>query len=104
MSVDTTFKPLTGIVQVGASAVQVVPTQSFGVTTFRVRCLTAGYLTWGPKSTVTAGGAPAPGPVANTLGLATNAVAYIDVPATSWFISSVAAGFEICGGQGGTSG
>lgn len=108
MSIDTTFKPATPTVLVGATAVAVVDKGAYqGVTTFRVRCVNvaAQYLTWGPTSGVTAAGAPIAGtPVQNTIGLAAAGVAYIEVPSASFFIASAAASFEVTGGTGGTGG
>lgn len=108
MSIDTTFQPKSPTFLVGATALQVAPDSQMGVTTFRVRLIVAGpaYLSWGFNNAVTAKGAPAAGvPVANTLGMTVaGSVMYIEVPGNSWFISSVAAAFEITGGQGGVGG
>lgn len=106
MSIDTTFHPITATYLVGTSALQVAPDTQQDNNTFRVKCLVAAYLTWGNKSSITAAGAPTAGvPVMNTLGMATvGSVMYIEVPANSWFISSVAAAFEITGGKGGVGG
>jgi len=105
MSIDTTFHPITQTVLVGTTAVQVAPDTQLDATTFRVRCLAAAYLTWGPTG-VTAKGAPAAGvPVFNTLGMSVvGSVMYIEVPSNSFFISNVAASFEITGGKGGVGG
>jgi hypothetical protein len=104
MSIDTTFHPITQTILVGTSAVQVSTDTQLDATTFRVRCLVAAYLTWGGPG-VTAKGPPAAGvPVFNTIGLAVGGVAYIEVPANSFFISNVAASFEITGGKGGVGG
>ena len=104
MSVDTTFTPLTPTFLVGVSQIQVAPKDlGSAVSTYRVRCLTAAYLTWGPTG-VTALGAPGAGGTPNTIGLATGGVIYLQVPPGVFFISSVAASFEITGGQGGCGG
>ncbi len=106
MSIDTTFHPITQTVLVGTSAVQVATDTQLDANTFRVVCVAAAYLTWGNASTVTSKGAPTAGnPVFNTLGMLTvGSVMYIEVPANSWFISSVAASFQITGGKGGVGG
>lgn len=106
MSIDTTFHPITQTVLVGVTAVQVATDTQLDANTFRVKCLAAAYLTWGNAAAITAKGAPAAGvPVFNTLGMATiGSVMYIEVPANSWFISNVAASFEITGGKGGVGG
>lgn len=104
MSIDTTFRPLGPTQLVGVTPLQAADLSS-GCSTFRVRCLVAGYLSWGSSSAVTAKGAPAAGsPVADTLGMAAGAVAYLELPYNSWFISNVAAAFEVTPGQGGTGG
>lgn len=108
MSIDTTFKPIGATALVGVTAVQVCDKGAYlGVITFRVRCVNAAaqYLTWGSQSGVASAGAPTAGsPVQNTIGMAPGAVAYLDVPAASYFISGSAASFEVTGGTGGTGG
>jgi predicted branched-subunit amino acid permease len=106
VSIDTTFHPITPTILVGVTAVQAAVDTQQDNTTFRVRCLVAAYLTWGNKSTITALGAPAAGvPSANTLGMSVvGSAMYIEVPANSFFISSIAASFEITGGKGGVGG
>lgn len=101
MTIDTVFKPLTPTSLVGVSAVQVAPDAQNGGTTFRVRCLVSAYLSWGFKSTITALGAPAAGvAVANTVGMTAGTVETFEIPTAAWFISNVAAAFEITNGQG----
>jgi len=107
MSIDTTFKPIGLTTLVGTSAVQASPdptSDSRACTTFRVRCLVAAYLTWGSQASVTAAGAPGAGtPVNNTIGMSiVGEVEYLEIPYASYFISSVAASFEITPGIGGT--
>lgn len=106
LSIDTTFHPITQTVLVGTSAVQVAIDTQQDNNTFRVVCKVAAYLTWGNSSSLTAKGAPAAGvPVMNTLGMATvGTVMYIEVPSNAFFISNVAASFEITGGKGGVGG
>jgi len=106
MSVDTTFKPIGKTVVAGAAGAAVQPNDSSasaGVTTFRIRCTTGGYLTWG-ASGIAAATAPTTGtPQTNTLGFAAG-VAYIEAPAASFFRSDATGVFEITGGMGGTGG
>ena len=107
MSNDTTFHPITPTFLITTAAAQVAPDTQQGNTTFRVRLIVAGpaYLTWGNKSTITAGGAPATTGTANTLGMqVAGSVMYIEVPGNSFFISNVASAFEITGGIGGVGG
>jgi hypothetical protein len=104
MSVDTTFKPIGATYLLSTTAIQPTPDAS-GTATFRLRCLVAGYVTWGRTNAVTAAGAPGATPSANTIGVSiVGQVTYIEVPAASFFISSVASSFEITPGQGGTGG
>lgn len=105
MSIDTTFRPITPLTFVGASAVQVVATgsPSPAVVSFRVRNLSSSpqYFTWGTTSSVTAGSAPTSGnPTSNTIGMIGSSVETFEIPGQSWFIASSATGFEISGGQG----
>jgi hypothetical protein len=106
MSIDTTFHPITQTVLVGVTAVQVATDTQLDNTTFRVLCVAAAHLTWGNKSTIASNIGPTAGvPVFNTLSMLTiGSVMYIEVPANSWFISNVAASFEITGGKGGVGG
>ena len=104
MSIDTTFRPLGPTSLVGVAAVASGAHLSSGCSTFRVRCLVAAYLSWGNAS-VGAPVAPAAGvPSANTLGFNAGDVAYVELPYNVFFISSVAASFEVTPGQGGTGG
>ncbi len=108
MSVDTTFKPIGATAFVPATTATVRPVDSgayLSVTTFRVRCVIAGYLNWGSQSTLGAAVAPTAGnPSPNTIGMAANAVAYLEVPANSYFRGDGTATFEITPGTGGTGG
>ncbi len=104
MSVDTTFKPMGNTTLVGVAATQLSggsDSPPAGANTVRVRCLVTGYLAWGPKGTVTVT-APAAGVAQpNTIGMTANAVEHFEIPSTSFFISSNAAGFEVTPGTGG---
>jgi hypothetical protein len=115
MSIDVTFKPLTETIAIGnAAAAQIVGASQRGVSTFRIRNIAAGgttvYLSWGRTSAVPAPPANGPGlasPLMNTIGLAGNVTANLEVPPDSFFICSVAfvagtSGVEITGGSGGS--
>lgn len=99
MSIDTTFKPQGPTTLVGVTAVQVDQGQA-GSSTIRVRCLVTAYLTWGVASTITAAGAPGATPVVNTVGLTAGTVETFEIPIRMFFISSVAAAFEVTPGMG----
>jgi hypothetical protein len=108
VSIDTIFHPIGQTVLVGLTAVQVNPDTQLDCSAFRVRLIVAGpaYLTWGNKASITAAGAPGAGtPVMNTVGMVNiGTVLYIEVPSNSYFISNVAASFELTGGKGGVGG
>jgi len=104
VSVDTTFKPIGATYTVSTSAIQVggsPQSNPGGISTYRVRSLTAnGYISWGSTSAVTAT-APAVGsPQMNTMGMTTNQVEHFEIPYGSWFIGTAA--FEVTPGIGGT--
>ena len=107
MSLDSAFTPYgsVGTVLVGVSAVQVLAATGGGAgssgQSFRVRCLVTAYLTWGTGSGVTAVGAPSAGtPSANTIGMSAGQVEVFSFPPLAYFISTVAASFEITCGEG----
>lgn len=113
MSIDTTFKPVTGLLVVDNTVAQQLPNAGqLGVTTFRcVPRVASGYLTWGATAASIA--APtAPAAVGyqknNTIGLNVIGVpVYIEVPPNSFFISDkafAAGNVEITGGIGGVGG
>lgn len=108
MSIDTTFKPITPTVAYGTTggAAPVADKGAYlGVTTFRIRCITAGYIAWGPSSSLAAPTAPAVGtPEQNVLGFASGQTGYFEVPAASYFRGDGVGTFEITGGTGGTGG
>lgn len=107
MSIDTTFKPIGQTVLVGVAAVAAVDKGAqAGVTTFRIRNtnVAANYITWGPTAAVTAAGAPVAGtPSVNTIGVPIGGVVYLEVPAASFFIATLAS-FEVTPGTGGIGG
>lgn len=107
---DSTFTPAGPTVLVGTVLVQVDPPGNNTVqrTSYRVRCLATGYLSWTPmiaanatSTAITASTAPANlVPSANTIGMAGGTVETFTLPQNAWFISSVAAGFEVTPGEG----
>lgn len=105
MSVDTTFKPLGPTTLIGATAVRLVdaPGNPAGISTVRVKCLVAGYFTWGSASVASAGAPTAGAPSANTIGMAVvGSVERFEIPAASvFFIASAPAAFEMTPGIGG---
>jgi len=84
------------------------PANQTATTSYRIRCLVAGYLTWSPVLAANAtptmtSAAPtlAPGGQAvNTMGYAAGHIEVLTLPQNAWFISSVASGFEIYVGEG----
>jgi len=112
MSVDTTFQPKTPTYAVDNSAAVTIDGRQAGVTSWRIRALTAGgYIKWAQGGTTapTAAAAPALGaPVANEIGVNLGQTVYIDgIGAWMQFIGNAAlatSGFEVTGGQGGCSG
>lgn len=112
MSVDTTFKPLTPTALLGTAAAQIAADSSCaaGMTTFRVSSLLVarGYIAWGPKAAGLAAVAPtgtsATTVSVNTIGVPAGGTVYIEAPASSFFIASAAAAFEVTGGSGGNGG
>lgn len=102
MSAGSAFQLQGQTFLVGVSAVQVVGAGS-GVTTstVRIRCLVSAYLTVGGTSAVTAAGAPGAGsPVSNTIGMSAGGVEVLSMGVGNWFISNVAASFEVTVGEG----
>lgn len=97
------FMPLGGTALIGTAATQVPISLANNVygRVFRVRCLVAGYLTWGPTNAVVAAGAPTAGtPSPNTIGMSVvGGVEDFIFPGASWFISNVAASFEVTPGE-----
>jgi hypothetical protein len=95
MSDVAAFEPQGATVLIGVSALQ-VPSSNISQRSCRVRCLVSAYLTWGATSGVAAVG----GPGANTIGMTAGTVESFIFPANSFFISNVAASFEISPGEG----
>jgi|HubBroStandDraft_4_1064222.scaffolds.fasta_scaffold41948_2 hypothetical protein len=117
MSIDVTWHPITETYAVGNAAAQNIPgAVQRGCTTVRIRNIapsnaSVAYISWGPNAAaLLAAGAVAPtlgAPSYNTIGIAGNVTATIEVPMNSFFISSIAwvaatSGFEITGGIGGS--
>lgn len=118
MSIDTTFHPLSMNSLVGVTATQIGGTsatggtgQQLGVTTFRIRNITAAaaVLGWGQTAASAVITAPAANAPQNSITVAGGAAGggpavYLELPYGTFFISSVAAAFEIQGGMGGVGG
>lgn len=105
MSIDTTFRPISPLTFVGATAVQIIAqgANTGAAGTFRVRNISSSvqYFTWGSTSAVTSAGAPTAGvPSSNTVGLLPNSVESFEIPVYSWFIASSSTGFEFTAGIG----
>lgn len=105
---DSTFTPKGQTVLIGTAVLQAPPTNpSEQCTSYRVRCLVTGYLTWANSETssaaaptLTAAAPTAGNPVTNTLGMTANGVETLSLPSNCWFKSSNAAGFEVTPGEG----
>jgi hypothetical protein len=112
MSVDTVFQPKGPTFGLTNTAAQVIPpgTGPGGMVSFRIQCVgtAAQRIGWGPTSASTSSSAPAAGASANSISLAGGAVITLELPASTFFISSAAyvagtSGFEVTPGQGFTS-
>ena len=96
MSLTSTFQPLGATVLIGTGALQVPIGSSGGsATVYRVRCLVTAYITWGNGLVAAVGG-----PGVNTLGMTAGGIETFTFPAQSFFISNVAASFEMTPGDG----
>jgi hypothetical protein len=112
MGVDTTFQPKTPTYAVDNTAAVVIDGRQDGVTSWRIRAVTAGgYIKWagGNATAPTAPSAPVIGtPVPNELGVNLGQTLYIEgVGAWLQFIGNAAYAtsyFEVTGGQGGCGG
>lgn len=114
MGVDTTFKPLTQTYAVDNTAVVTIDGGQLGVTSWRIRAVTAnGYIAAVPSG----GGAASPGtpaapaigtPVANVYGVSTTQPLYLEGLGPKVQFKGNAAYatsyFEVTGGQGGCGG
>lgn len=111
MSIDTAFQPKGQTFGLTNSAAQVIPTGSplstAGMVSFRILSVgtTAQRLGWGTASASTSSAAPAAGAAVQSISVAGGAVITLELPATTFFISSAAyvagtSGFEITPGQG----
>lgn len=107
---DSTFTPAGPTVLVGTTLVQVDPPSSNPTqrTSFRVRCLVAGYFTYTPAlasnvapTSPTTSTAPSAGsPQANTIGMAAGNTETFTLPQNCWMVASAAAAFEVTPGEG----
>lgn len=112
MSIDVTFKPLTPTALLGTTPAQIAADSSCsaGMTSFRVSSVAAAraYVAWGPHAAGLTAAAPTGTSAAtvsvNTIGVPVGGTVYIEAPASSFFVSSIAAGFEVTGGSGGVGG
>lgn len=115
MSIETTFKPLAPTTLVGLTAIQASAQpgqlQQAGVTSFRIRNITAtaAVFGWGVSSASAVATAPTAAAPQNSITVAGGAAIggpaiYLELPVYTWFISSVAATFEVTPGMGGVGG
>lgn len=104
---DQAFTPAGSTFLIGVAAVQVPNPGTTQQTAYRIRCLVSGYIAFSPE--VVSGAAPtslaAVAPVAgtpslNTIGMLAGQVEVFCLPQEAWFLSSVAAGFEVTAGEG----
>lgn len=107
MAYDATFTPKGPTILVTTSVQQALPTQDADrATSYRVRCLVAGYLTWATPEisttppTITAAAPTAAVPAVNTIGMLAGGVETFTLPQNAYFKSSVANGFEVTPGEG----
>jgi len=110
MAYDSAFSPFGPTHLVGTSSVQIKATNNDNPTSYRIRNLktTDQYFSWAPPApgdvavTCVTPAAPSAGsPVTNTLGMAGSTTIVISgIPANAWFLSNIAAGFEVTAGEG----
>ena len=110
MAYDSAFSPFGQTHLVGTTSVQIKATNNDNPTSYRIRNLktTDQYFSWAPPEpgdaavTCVTPAAPTNGaPVTNTLGMAgTSTIVISGIPANAWFLSNVAAGFEVTSGEG----
>lgn len=112
MGVDTTFQPKTETYVVDSSAAVVIDGRQRGVTSWRIRAVTAaGEIKWGtpPPASAPVQIAPAVGAIMpNQVGVAVGAPLYLEgIGAFLQWIGNAAFAtsyFEVTGGQGGCGG
>ena|ERR1700733_8521864 len=112
MGIDVTFQPKTPTYAVDSSAPVAIDGRQDGVTSWRIRAVTAtGYIKWanGNAAAPAAPIAPVIGtPVVNELGVNLGQTLYIEgIGAWLQFIGNAVIGtgsFEVTGGQGGAGG
>lgn len=109
MSIDTAFQPKGQTFGLTNSAAQVIAvgTGPGGMVSFRILSVgsSAQRLGWGDTAAKTSSAAPAAGASAQSISVAGGAVITLELPSTTFFISSAAyvagtSGFEITPGQG----
>jgi hypothetical protein len=98
---DATFAPYGSVYLIGTTPVQVLTTNNVNPTSYRIRCLVTGYISWGPNSGVPTPTAPTAGvPSPTTLGMSAGGIETFTLPPNGYFQSSNAAGFEVIAGEG----
>lgn len=97
---DATFAPWGPNYLVGTTPVQALTTNNVNPTSYRIRCLVTGYITWAPNSGVPTPAAPTAGVPAQGLGMTAGQTETFQLPGNAWFLSNNAAGFEVIPGQG----
>ena len=108
MAYDSTFTPKGPTYLVGITPIQASPyNPNEASTSYRVRCLATAYLAWvtnndvgAPPPVITATAPSAGVSQANTMGMTIGGVETFTLPPNAWFISSVAAAFEVTPGEG----
>jgi hypothetical protein len=112
MGIDTTFQPKTPTYAVDNTAAVTIDGRQNGVTSWRIRAVTAaGYVRWSQGGTTAPAAATAPvigTPVANEIGVNLGQTVYIEgIGAWIQFIGNAAfatSSVEVTGGQGGCGG
>jgi hypothetical protein len=105
MSQNSSFQPQGPTVLVGTSVVQAAANDNVTPTTYRVRCLVAGYFSWassqGPVAPAITVVAPVDGvPSGQTIGMAVGQCETFILAQNCYFKASVAAAFEVTPGEG----
>lgn len=105
---NSAFTPWGPLTSVGTAVVQVQTTSNNQATSYRIRCLVTGYISWAPAVS-TGAAAPTIGtptapilntPSANTLGMQAGQVEVIALPPNAYFAASALLGFEVVAGEG----
>lgn len=104
---DQAFTPGGPTIVVSTAPVQALgtsdPTQR---TSYRIRCLVTGYITWSPvlasaqPPTSLTATAPSGTPSENTIGMGAGQTEVFCLPRNAWFAASAATAFEVTPGEG----